>query len=247
LKPSAPKTAIAIRDEHLSALSQLAGRMVHDFNNYLTPIKGYLGLFKEECAPESATLRYAGLMEKASGKIESNLEAMAAAVRPERSFRPWAVDFQKIVSESVAAWVAKAPAQAHVQVRTHLAPCLLTVDAQHWRDILFHLLENARLACASGGVVDVRLHPEKLTAEKMAELGLLQPDTFLLQVNDTGCGMAPDVLNRAFEPFFTTRSKDKASGLGLTQAYNVARLHGGQILLESQPGSGTTVSIWLPS
>ena len=80
----------------------------------------------------------------------------------------------------------------------------------------------------------------------MTELGLKKPNTCLLEVTDTGCGMTPEVLKKAFEPFFTTRSKDKAIGLGLTQAFNVSRLHGGQIVLQSQPGVGTTVSIWLP-
>jgi signal transduction histidine kinase len=243
LNPLKPAESIAERDARLATLTQLAGRMLHDFNNYLTPIKGYLALFKEDCPPESSTFRYAGLMEKAAGKIEINLEGVAAAVRPERNYRPAAIDFQDIVAESTAAWVARFSDSAPV-LESRLTPCLLKLDAQQWRHVVFHLLENARLA--GTGSVTVRLTREVLTPGRMAELGLKKTDTCLLEVTDNGCGMAPETLSKAFDPFFTTRSKDKAAGLGLTQAFSVTRLHGGQILLESQPEAGTKVSIWLP-
>ena len=162
LKPLTTTLGIAARDAHLLALSHLAGRMVHDFNNYLTPIKGYLGLFKEECLPESAARRYAGLMEKAAGKIEFNVEAIAAAVRPERSFRPSTENFHDIIGGTIADWTARTAAPAPVPIKTFLSPCVLSLDACQWRSVIVHLLENARLACATGGTIVVKLAPASL-------------------------------------------------------------------------------------
>jgi signal transduction histidine kinase len=235
---------IAERDARVMALSQLASRMVHDFNNYLTPIKGYLGLFKEECAPESATLRYAGLMEKAACKIEYNIDAIAAAVRPERNYRPSPTDLRNVIEQSIKEWNDQL--NTPLSISTTLCPCPVTIDINQWRGVLFHLLENARFACAEGGSVEIKLTKVTLTAGDMAMLGMHKAGSCRLEITDKGCGMPPEILNRALEPFFTTRSKDKAAGLGLTQAFNVTRLHGGQIMLESQTGTGTTVTIWLP-
>jgi CheY-like chemotaxis protein len=112
--------------------------------------------------------------------------------------------------------------------------------------VLQHLLENVRYALATGGTVEVSLTRKKLTSERAAELGLDSPDVFELAVEDDGFGMSEAATRRAFEPFFSTRSKSHALGMGLALVHSIVRTHGGQVVLESRNGSGTKVRIWLP-
>jgi CheY-like chemotaxis protein len=235
------------RDERLESLKFLMGKLVHDFNNFLVPLLGYVGLLKDDLPQGSNGVTYVEAMENAFRKTEAYLDLMLVAVRPYRNFQPKPLDFQSLVKNAVAEWKAALPANAAIEVEENICECHLTVDESQWLKVLGHLLGNARFALALGGKVEIRLEPQMLSSEQMLDLNIAEPAVFLLTVRDDGFGMPPNVLKRACEPFFTTRSASGTMGLGLTLVHSVTHLHGGQMVIESTEAAGTTLNIWIPA
>jgi CheY-like chemotaxis protein len=234
------------REIRLEAQKQLVRRLIHDFNNVLAPVLGYATMLKEDLAGGTTAMRYADNLESVARRAEKTHEAILYAMRPQRRFRPRAADFEALIRAETRAWHASVPTTENIQLECELVPATYVLDENHWREMIEHLLENARKAMAGGGKVLVSLRREAVSTEQAAELGLSGRDVFRLTVRDNGCGMAPDVLSQACDPYFNARSKGKSNGLGLTFAHGVARLHGGQLELASAPEAGTTVTLWLP-
>jgi hypothetical protein len=245
-RPRPQRADLLERDERLQSLGLLAGAIAHDFNNLLAPILGYSTLIKEEFAPDSSGLQFAQSMETAARRAERNIEQTLLATRPQRRFSPRSLEFDKMVVSEVEKWRQELPANSAITVEIDCAPATLMADEYHWRVAVRHLLNNARYGCATGGVVRVTLENVRLDAGKVAELGLPQADVIRLRVADNGNGISAEALARAYDPFFTTRTKGAAPGLGLTACHSISYLHGGQIELSSQPDAGTEVTIWLP-
>jgi signal transduction histidine kinase len=136
----------------------------------------------------------------------------------------------------------------HVAMRVQAAPDLprLLADRVELEAVLINLVKNARDAMPDGGSVTLTAGPA--CVPEMAEVppGLAAGRYLRLSVADDGQGMSPEVLERVCEPFFTTKPAGKGTGLGLTMARGFADRSGGGLMIESRPGAGTTVSIWLP-
>src|SRR5687768_9688794 len=124
---------------------------------------------------------------------------------------------------------------------------LIKADRGQIDQVVMNLAVNARDAMPGGG----RLAIETARFEVDDEYGRLrgiEPGTYVrLTVSDTGTGMSPELVNRAFEPFFTTKAKGEGTGLGLATVYEIVRQAGGDVSIESEPGSGTTVRVDLPA
>lgn len=118
-------------------------------------------------------------------------------------------------------------------------------DADRMRQVLTHLCQNAVQAMEEkGGMLDVALSTVNLSGEESIDVE--KPGAYVkLTVSDTGCGMGPDVLDRVFDPFFSTRTS--ATGLGLSVVWGIVRQHGGSIAVESAPGEGTVFTVLLPA
>jgi CheY-like chemotaxis protein len=234
------------RDERLASLKALAGQLVHDFKNFLAPLLGYVTLIKEEALPGSLISQYATTMENAARKTERIIDRVSLATRRQKYLRRDQVDFAGLIREELEQWLRDVPAKARVAVQARLEPCRLAVDAGSWRRVLQELLSNVRFALATGGTLEVSLAPRRLTAERAAALGVPVPEVLELTFRDDGFGMSAATARRAFEPFFSTRSKTHATGLGLSLVHTVVQSHWGQVELLTAPDVGTTVSIWLP-
>ncbi len=245
-RPQPLRVDLRTRDERLESLGLLAGSIAHDFNNLLAPILGYTTLIKEEFAPESSGLQFAQSMETAARRAEKNIEQTLLATRPQRRFTPRPLEFDRLLTLEVEKWQSELPPNSAIRVDLATVPAILTADDYHWRVAIRHLLNNARYGCATGGVISVKLENIHVSDREAAELGLPETDTVRLQVTDNGSGMSPEVIFRAFDPFYTTRAKGATLGLGLTACHSITYLHGGQIEAVSQPDEGTVITIWLP-
>jgi CheY-like chemotaxis protein len=121
------------------------------------------------------------------------------------------------------------------------------VDASQLENAILNLVINARDAMPDGGVITVATRNATIAAERgLREEGLSPGDYAVIEVTDTGTGMAPDTLKRVFEPFFTTKDVGKGSGLGLAMVYGFVKQSGGHVVLTSEPGSGTNVYLYFP-
>ena len=130
-----------------------------------------------------------------------------------------------------------------IAIETKLAPDLeaVLIDPSQLHDALLNLAINARDAMGGSGVLTIESGPEAIVS---GDDGLRA--CAYVKVSDTGAGMSEDVLQRVFEPFFTTKSEGQGTGLGLSMVYGFARQAGGDVRIESAPGKGTSVSIYLP-
>jgi CheY-like chemotaxis protein/anti-sigma regulatory factor (Ser/Thr protein kinase) len=235
------------RDERLESLKAVVGKLAHDFNNFLVPQFGYLTLLKDELAAGSTSAQYAANMETAGRRTEGYIESILLGMRPHRQFSPSEFSLGSLVASALEQWTAGIPAATAVEVKRQIEECKLVGDEKQWRNVIEHLLSNARYALATGGRLEVELKQEVLDGAEIKRLGLETERVYRLVVRDRGFGMPSEVLQRAFEPFFTTRSQVKAPGLGLTIVHSVVQFHGGQVELESAEEQGTTVTVWVPT
>lgn len=234
------------RDDRLEALKAALGRLAHDFNNLLAPMLGYLNLIQEEAGPESSAAQYAGALEAAARRAETQLETVMLAMRPNRRFSPRPLNLGAFITSQLEAWKADLPPESGLEIIADVGDATVMADEHQWSQAIRHLLGNARYALAMGGQLHVSVRNAQLTGDELAQLGLGQQEACKLVVKDNGFGMSAEVARRAFEPFFTTRTQIKAPGLGLTVLHSVAQVHGGQVTLESAPDQGTTLTVWLP-
>jgi len=232
-----------IQAQKMEAVGQLTGGIAHDFNNLLTAVIGSLDLLIRRSDDEKV-LRLARNALTAAERGASLTAQLLAFSRRQR-LSPTPVDPNQIVS-GMADMLSRAIG-THISVEMRLDPTLwrALADPTQLEVMILNLAINARDAMPGGGRLKIETHnvsdvPSALASE------LPTGEYVAILVADTGTGMPPDVLARAFEPFFTTKNAGKGTGLGLSQLYGFARQSGGTVRIESEPGSGTVVTIYLP-
>ena len=230
--------------QRLEAVGQLTGGVAHDFNNLLGIIMLDAEMLAEASAddPERAHLASEILATAGSG-AELTRRLLAFARR--QTLQPRAMDLNATVA-GAAGLLRRTLGQA-IRVELDLAAGLwpLSADASQIGDALLNLALNARDAMPCGGVLTIATANTQIDAAA-ATPDLPAGDYVGLKVTDTGTGMTPEVLERAVEPFFTTKPPGAGSGLGLSMIYGFARQSGGTLLLHSTSGAGTTVHLLLP-
>ncbi|MEU4423466.1 PAS domain-containing protein [Actinoplanes sp. NPDC024001] len=223
--------------ERLDSLGQLAGGIAHDFNNILAVIAGYADMLVEELGEDHPSAPDAAGIKQAAARGGALTRQLLIFSRSEPSqpemldLNAVAVDMQRLLGRTLG---------EDIEVSTVLAPDLpaIVMDRSKLEQVLMNAALNARAAMPSGG---------RLTISTALEHDGGGDDLVCLAVTDTGVGMPPEVLARAFEPFYTTRGRGSGTGLGLATAYGVVTDAGGTISLESEPGRGTTLRVRLPA
>jgi len=231
-----------VQVQKMEAIGRLTGGIAHDFNNLLNVVQGSMDLVLLKSRDEFVRAR-ADIARKAcqrGGKLTSQLLAFARNQNLDLRQTEIGALFDG-VRELVATSLGSA---ISVDFSVDDACPAVLADANQIEMALLNLAINARDAMPDGGELAFSAAPARPPA------GLLAPDAYdgdyvRLAVRDSGAGMAPDVLAKVFEPFFTTKAVGKGTGLGLSQVYGMAQQSGGAARILSQPGSGTTVEIWL--
>jgi signal transduction histidine kinase len=217
------------------AVARLAGGVAHEFNNLLTVIGGHAELLLDVLPADHPGRVSAMEIRKAarSGAVVAN---QLLAISGRQVLRTTRFDLNDAVwrlAERVAAILP-----SDVSVTVDLAPGLPAVecDQQQIERGIMNLVANARDAMPRGGRISIATAAARTPAGPAAQI----------TVSDTGCGMSADVRRRIFEPFFSTQPFGKGAGLGLATTRGIVEQSGGSIEIESEPGSGTTVTVWLP-
>lgn len=229
----------------MEAIGKLTGGLAHDFNNYLGVIIGNLDLLRERGAGQGEAARYVEpALSGALKAAELTRSLLAFARRQPLDPRPCALN-QRI--EATVAMLQRTVGQ-DLRIMTELDPqlWLVLVDAAQFDSCLLNLASNARDAMPQGGVLRIRSANRSVSSDDPLAIDLPPGDHVLIEVVDDGCGMSPEVLACIFEPFFTTKGAGHGTGLGLSTVYGFVRQSGGQIQVESLPGVGTQVRIFLP-
>jgi PAS domain S-box-containing protein len=236
--------------QKMEALGQLTGGLAHDFNNILTVIIGNLAALCEtpggiSAGNERVLPEYVEPALQAARRGAELIRGLLAFAR-RQSLAPGAVDVGLLMSTVERLVRRSLPEHLGLAVPLPAAPLWAMVDAHQLENALLNLILNARDASPDGGLVTLQASAAPLDAGAAAELQVPAGEFVRLDVSDTGSGMDAQTLARVFEPFFTTKKPGQGTGLGMAMVYGFVRQSGGAISLRSQPGQGTTVTLWLP-
>jgi signal transduction histidine kinase/CheY-like chemotaxis protein len=236
------QTEDALRQaQKMEAIGQLTGGVAHDFNNLLTVIRSSSELLRRPNLPEDRRLRYAEAIADTAARA-AKLTGQLLAFARRQSLKPEVFD----VGQSVAAIVdmvgTLTGARIEIVTRVPGEPCFVEADPSQFDTAIVNLAVNARDAMAGQGRLTVTVEASGHPTEDDADGGAV----VTVSVADTGCGIAPDDLDRIFEPFFTTKGVGHGTGLGLSQVFGFAKQSGGGIRVESRSGRGSTFLLSLP-
>ena len=230
----------------MEAVGQLAGGIAHDFNNLLVAILGNTELLTDHVAAGTEPEELVNEIRHAAGRA-GELTAQLLAFSRRQFLQPSAVDLNGVV-RGLTSMLGRLLGE-HIELRLDLAHGEVTtlVDAGQIEQVLVNLVANARDASRPGGQVTIETALVDLDQAAIGVDGVLPAGTYTrLSVSDTGSGMSPEVRRQAFDPFFTTKAVGEGTGLGLSTVYGIVRQSQGDVVLRSEPGRGTTFSIFLP-
>ncbi len=230
--------------QKMDAIGQLTGGVAHDFNNLLTPIVGSLDLIRRRHKDDEKTQRMIGGALQAAERAATLTQRLLSFAR-RQALQPRAVDIGKLI-DGIVDLIRRSlgPSITVVlDIPAHLSSA--RVDPNQLELALLNLAINARDAMPGGG--RLMLGVSEASVDGRNALGLKGGGYVRLVVADTGSGMDQATLARATEPFFSTKGVGKGTGLGLSMVHGLAAQSGGTLKLESVPGTGTTIELWLPA
>jgi two-component system NtrC family sensor kinase len=231
--------------QKMEALGQLTGGVAHDFNNLLTVLQGCLEMLSGRQLEPTLQAR----VEMALATVErgERLTSQLLAFARRKPLTVARLDLNDTLYQMVELMARTVGSK--VRVQTNFAPDLwpLDADATQLELAVINLAINSRDAMPEGGVLGVRTFKTTLPEGGLGEGALGKGGDFVgLEISDTGTGMTPEILARAFEPFFTSKGPSKGTGLGLSLVYGFARQSGGSASIRSEVGCGTAVTLLLP-
>jgi PAS domain S-box-containing protein len=230
------------QSQKMESVGQLTGGIAHDFNNLLMVVSGSLE-FIEEAADNGRVRQFAAAARRAVDR-GAKLTAQLLAFSRQQRLNPRLVNANELISEFQGLIRQAVGGACEVKLLTDGPLWLCHVDPSLLETALLNLALNGRDAMPDGGVLEIETR--NVVVDEGAAAGCLPGSYVKVSVTDTGCGMPPEVRDRVFEPFFTTKEVGKGTGLGLSMVYGFVRQSGGYVAVESAPGAGTTVALYLP-
>ncbi|MGN2251339.1 PAS domain S-box protein [Frateuria sp. GZRe14] len=233
--------------QKMEAVGQLTGGLAHDFNNLLTGIVGSLDLLHRRTAQGryNDLDRYIAAARGAADRASALTHRLLAFSR-RQTLDPRPTDLNALVHGMVE--LLRRTIGPHISLEVERAEDLWTTlcDPNQLENALLNLCINARDAMPGGGRLVIDTGNTRLDAAAAKGLDMVPGAYVALRVTDSGTGMPPEVIARAFDPFYTTKPQGQGTGLGLSMVYGFARQSGGQVRIESTPGRGSVVTIYLP-
>jgi len=234
------------RAERMEAIGQLTGGVAHDFNNLLAVVVSNLDMLTEE-TEEGSEPRHMVTVALGAALHGAALVRQLLAFARRLPLEPRTIDLNQLTTDMVSLLSRTLGEAITVTLRKDPRLWPIVADPSQLENAILNLAINARDAMPDGGALRLETSCVTLSAESITELPDASPgDHVVLSVTDTGTGMPPEVLARAFDPFFTTKTDGKGTGLGLSMVYGFTRQSGGHVRIESAPGIGTMVRLYLP-
>ncbi len=236
------------QSQKMEAVGQLTGGIAHDFNNLLAGISGSLDLLRRRLAQGrfADAERYIEAALTASRRAASLTQRLLAFSR-RQTLDPRAVDLNRIVAGIEDLIRRSVGPEVTLEVVGAGGLWLTWVDVSQIESALLNLCVNGRDAMApNGGRLTIETANRWLDDREARRRDVPPGQYVSLCVTDSGCGMAPEVIERAFEPFYTTKPLGQGTGLGLSMVHGFVRQSGGQVRIYSELGKGTTVCLYLP-
>ncbi len=233
--------------QKMEAIGTLAGGIAHDFNNILTPILGYSEMLMDALPEGSQERADEEQVVKAANRAKELVKQILTFSRQtEQERNP--VQVHLVIKEALKLMRSSMPANIEIKSSITVGCCQVLADPTQIHQVLMNLCTNAYHAMReSGGVLTVSLSEVDIAPEDYAENIGLQSGRYLrLLVSDTGHGMDKVLVNKIFDPYFTTKKKGEGTGVGLSVVHGIVKSHQGQITVYSEPGHGTEFHVYLP-
>ena len=232
--------------QKMEAIGTLAGGIAHDFNNILFPMFGYLEMVLQDL-PKGNPLR-GQLVEVLNGAKRARdlvKQILAFSRQSDHDMKPMKVHL--VLKEALQLIKSSLPSTIKITQNIQSDCGLVFADPTQIHQIVMNLCTNAYHAMEeTGGKLTVNLKEVELTAEDLKDQTMVPGTHVCLTVADTGPGMEQSVIDRIFDPYFTTKEKGKGTGLGLAVVDGIVKSHGGHISVYSEPGKGTEFKVFLP-
>jgi PAS domain S-box-containing protein len=231
----------------MEAIGTLAGGIAHDFNNILGPVLGYTEMALEALPAGSAVIPWLEEVQRAGGRAKDLVRQILAISRKcEQELQP--LRLQPIIKETLKLLRSSIPSTIDIRPRLDPACGAVLADPTRIHQVVMNLCTNAYQAMReTGGLLEVSLEQEELSEGNMPGRLRLPPGLYLkLKVRDTGPGIPEELLEKIFEPYFTTKSKGEGTGLGLALVQSIALDFGGDVMVFSELGKGAAFQVWLP-
>ena len=233
--------------QKMEALGQLTGGVAHDFNNMLAIVLGALGMARRRLASDPAkAAELIGHAEEGASRAAS-LTARLLAFSRQQALAPKPIDANRLVA--AMSELLRRTLGEQIEIETVLAGGLWRswADPDQLENALVNVCVNGRDAMPAGGKLTIETANGHLDDDYALKNAEADPGQYVvICVTDTGLGMPGEVVERAFDPFYTTKGVGRGTGLGLSQVYGFVKQSGGHVKIYSEPGAGTTVKIYLP-
>lgn len=235
-----------IQAQKMEAVGQLSGGIAHDFNNLLTPIIGYATLVEMKMDKEDPSLPYLNHILSAAERAAEMTKGLLAFSR-KQVFKLQPKDLNSVVRDLEKLLFRLITEDIELKVCLTDQDLIVMADAGQIDQVLMNLAANARDSMPGGGVLTIETGTMELTGDYITAHGYGTEGHYaMLAIRDSGAGMDKTTSARIFEPFFTTKEVGKGTGLGLSIVYGIVKQHNGFINVDSEPGEGTTFTIYLP-
>lgn len=231
--------------QKMEAVGSMAGGIAHDFNNILGVIVGYAEMALDEERPEAVKMNVDKIIN-ASEKAKDVIKQILSFSRKEKITKRY-LNLSKIVMRAFRLLRSAIPSS--VEIYTDIGEELSPVYANSTQilQVIMNICTNAHHAMSDSGMIEVILREyDELSIEDMKKGVLIGGAYQKITIRDNGSGMHPEVMNRIFEPYYTTKDDDKGTGLGLAVVHGIVISHGGSITVDSEYGTGTEFNIYFP-
>jgi PAS domain S-box-containing protein len=232
----------------IEAIGTLAGGIAHEFNNSLTAVLGFSELALPLVPADSKAHRHIQQVITAGRKSRELVhQLLTFSQQSDQVRRP--LSLHSLVKEALKLLRPTIPSWIELRERIAGSTRPISADTTQMHQLILNLVENALHAMRkTGGVLELQLQDKEFAADQVTSSGRLAAGCYAcLTVRDSGEGMEPEVASRIFDPFFTTKPLGEGRGMGLSVVHGIVTAHGGTVLVESQIGVGTTVSVYLPA
>ncbi|MDM8525304.1 response regulator [Desulfococcaceae bacterium HSG8] len=234
--------------QKMEAIGTLAGGIAHDFNNTLGAITGYTQLTLYKLPKESPLRNYLDQVLNASYRAKDLVDQILTFSRRREKAERIPVQIAAIVKEDLK--MLRAPIPSTIEIRQDIEDDTGTIEADPTQihQVIMNLCTNAAHAMEkSGGVLEVSMTRTDFDEQEASLHPDLKPGSFVkLTVKDTGHGIPSGIMDRVFDPYFTTKEPGEGTGLGLAVVHGIIKSHEGAISVESSPGKGTTFHVYFP-
>ena len=230
----------------MEAVGKLAGGVAHDFNNVLTAIIGFSDLLLQ--THRQADPSYRDIMNiKSSANRAAGLVRQLLAFSRRQTLQAEVLELGEVLTDLSALLNRAMGEKIELKILSGRDLWYVKADKTQFEQVIINLAVNARDAMPDGGCLTIRTrNVSERESLKHAGSGIAAGEYVLIEVEDAGVGMTPDVMAKIFEPFFSTKEVGKGTGLGLSTAYGIVKQTGGYIFADSEVGKGTTFRVYLP-